>query len=140
MELISVIDRKSATAVAQSEMRCYSGNVKLVELVWCKLCQFPLIPPVVVVIHVVIHNDFYFREFRASCDILLDVILHMTMKTFLRSIIPAVSPARHGLTQFLILQDVDEAITGIVASLVRMYDRLGLKRHTVIINQLIDRF
>lgn len=60
-------------------------------------------------------------------EFLADVILHMTMEALLWGIVPTVSSTGHGLTQLLILQYVDEAITGVVAPLVTMDHRLGVK-------------
>jgi hypothetical protein len=42
----------------------------------------------------------------------------MAVEAFLRSIVPAVAPAGHGLAELLILKDVDEAVAGVMTALV----------------------
>ena len=71
---------------------------------------------------------------------LVDVILHVAMEALLWGIVPTVSSTGHGLTQLLILQDVDEAIAGVVAPLVTIDYRLGVKRDSVILYKQVYGF
>ena len=53
-----------------------------------QLCQFPLIPLIVVVIHIVINNRDYFLE--CSAVLQVNFIFHVTKEAFLRSVVPTV--------------------------------------------------
>ena len=98
--------------------RILPGSNKFVEFIRRQLGKMPLITPIVVIIHIVINDDLNlsklgtFRKFRH------DVVFHMAEEAFLRSVVPAVSPAGHGLAEFFIIKDIYELVAGIVAALI----------------------
>ena len=64
----------------------------------------------------------------------------MAEEAFLRSIVPAVSPTGHGLTEFFIIKDIYELVAGIVAALIGMNDRFRLEGDSMIFHQFVDGF
>lgn len=84
-----------------------------------------MISAVVVIVHVIVNNGLDLQELSAGCHLLADVILHVAMKAFQRGIVPAVTLSGHGLAQLLILQDIDEALAGVMADLVGIMPNSG---------------
>jgi hypothetical protein len=69
----------------------------------------------------------------------LYMVFHVTEEGLLRGIIPAVSPSRHGLAKPLLLQQLLVDGTRIMATLVGMDKGLGVKLHTSLFHQQVDR-
>ena len=63
----------------------------------------------------------------------------MSKEALLRSIIPAVAPAGHGLPQTAVFEDLDETHTGIVAALVTVNQCLRIQGNAVFLYQAVDR-
>lgn len=62
----------------------------------------------------------------------------MAEEALLRSIIPAVAPAGHGLPQAAVFEDLDETQAGIVAALIAVNQRLRIQGDAVFLYQDID--
>ena len=77
-----------------------------------------LVTLIVVIIHIVINDDLNLSKLSTFRKSRQDVILHMTEEAFLRSVVPAVSSAGHGLAEFFIIKDIYELVAGIVAALI----------------------
>ena len=60
----------------------------------------------------------------------------MAEEALLRSIIPAVAPAGHGLPQAAVFEDLDETQAGIVAALVAVNQRLLIQGNAVFLYQV----
>lgn len=98
--------------------RILPGSSKFVEFIRRQLGKMPLITPIVVIIHIVINDDLNLSKLSTFRKFRYDVVFHMAEEAFLRSIVPAVTPAGHGLAEFFIIQDINEFMAGIVTALV----------------------
>ena len=74
----------------------------------------------------------------ASCNKVRDFGLHMSIKTLLRSIVPAVSLPGHGLDKLRVFQLVDESMAGVMTSLITMNNRLVIQSAAIYRNQLVN--
>ena len=62
----------------------------------------------------------------------------MAEEAFLRSIVPAVSTARHGLAKFSFGDDVNEPFTGVMRTLVAVDHRLFAQLDLMVLHQISD--
>lgn len=98
--------------------RILPGSNKFVEFIRRQLGKMPLVTPIVVIIHIVINDDLNLSKLSTFRKFRHDVVFHMAEEAFLRSVVPAVSPAGHGLAEFFIIKDIYELVAGIVAALI----------------------
>ena len=120
--------------------RILPGSNKFVEFIRRQLGKMPLVTLIVVIIHIVINDDLNLSKLSTFRKFRQDVILHMTEEAFLRSVVPAVSSAGHGLAEFFIIKDIYELVAGIVAALIGMNDRFRLEGDSMIFHQFVDGF
>lgn len=87
-----------------------------------QLCQFPLISVIVVVVDPVINGAPDVRKGGTAGNLMGKLIFHKAEEALLGRIVSAVVPARHGLPQSMVFQEVDKLHAGIVAAPVAVED------------------
>lgn len=113
--------------------RSYNTHNIRSEKVW----QAAIAPVIIVIVHVVINDRFGFLEGAAGRDFVADFIFHVAEKALLRGIVPAVATAGHGLAERRVAGDLTEFPAGIVAALVTVDQRFGIKRGSMVGNHML---
>ena len=89
----------------------------------------------VVVVHLVVDDVLDGLEGAAAGDRIPDLVLQVAEEALLRSIIPAVALAGHGLQEICVFQLLDKGKAGVVAALVGVDDRFVVQLAAVVPDQ-----
>lgn len=101
-------------------------------------CQFPLVSVVVVIVGPV--ADYFINFFKRCAFRNVNFIFHVTVKRFLRSVIPTVCLSGHGLPQFTVFYQLDKLYTCVVYPLIRINQGISCQRNTIILDEMVHGF